>query len=156
MNYILSGKVNSGKSTALLRFVKACRRKNVHVAGWISSAFFKDCKKRGYDIKFISNSKVVKKMRLARDLQFKGGEKWKRFWFNPRAFKFAKKFIFKKCDIFVVDEIGPLELGSKKGFWPLLPKIYSKHKLTITVIRSNLLKKLFCLADRVKRTGDDK
>jgi nucleoside-triphosphatase THEP1 len=129
-HYILTGEINSGKTTVLTKFFNDSAGKKI-IAGWLSP--------KEYDIHFIKGSKIISKMPLARKKPFKPSVKFGHLWFNENAFKEASKIDFGECDIFIIDEIGPLELEEKKGFCALLPGIYKKYDTTITVIRTSCL-----------------
>jgi len=133
-NYILTGPVDSGKSTALWQFFLSSL--DAKVSGWISLPFFEDGEKKGYDIVFIENSRPADRKLFIR----KEGQG---FRFNEEIFCEAIKYVEvgDKKGVFIIDEVGPIELVQKGGFWPFLNVIYSSYLATLTVVRDS------CVAD---------
>lgn len=98
-----------------------------------------------YDIFFITMSKVHEPLPFIRTTPFKNSFAWRRFHFDQTIFDDVEKMDFGKPDIFVIDEVGPLELFDKKGFWNILPALYLKHANTVTIVRSELTRKFRCV-----------
>ncbi|MFH1654520.1 MAG: nucleoside-triphosphatase [Pseudomonadota bacterium] len=138
-HYIITGDVNSGKSTLLFKQFKDCTQKGIQMAGWISPPVLEEGVKCGHDIHIIKDSQIILKSTLTRNTHFHGSTKWRDYWFDFKIFDKIKKIDFGSPRIFLIDEAGPLELEEKKGFWPLLPNIYDHHPSTITAVRKNIL-----------------
>lgn len=136
---ILTGERNSGKSIRLLSFYKEHKDK-IKISGWISVPFVKNGAKIGYDIVFLNRSVLSKPQRFFRIKPFPLAKKWRNFYVDFSVFERAEKIAkTKKNDIFIIDEVGPLEIFEKKGYYPLLDKLYSANRTTITVVRSELV-----------------
>lgn len=142
MHTILSGPVNSGKSTRLWQDVKKWIGEGKKVSGWVcirgEGAGIRG-QAEGYDIVFITMSKIHEPQPFIRTTPFENSFAWRRFYFDQTVFDKAATIDFGRPDIFVIDEVGPLELEEKKGFWAGLPKIYKDCANTITVVRLALI-----------------
>lgn len=134
-HFILSGEINSGKSTRLSQLALKLASDGVIVAGLISMPCFKDGEKCGFELHIINNSKIISVIEFASIAARSGWQKFRRWHFNPNAFANANSFKFDKADLFILDEIGPLEIEWHGGFFPLTRTIYLRYQTTITVIR---------------------
>ncbi len=150
MHTILIGPINSGKSTRLWTEVQKWIAEGKKVSGWISMPSSVDRRQssaeKNYDIVFITMSKIHEPLPFIRTKPFKKSFAWKRFHFDQSIFDRVVETSgrtslhdFGKPDIFVIDEVGPLELEDKKGFWPVLKSVYEKYSRTTTVVREDCL-----------------
>lgn len=142
-HHILTGQINSGKSTRLWTLFNQYSQEGVRLAGFISLPVFEDKKKIGYDLAIIKDSRETARYPLARNRTFGGAKKWRDFWFDESIFAQVEGFDFGQCDIFLIDEIGPLELVDKKGFYTAAKRIYETFENTITVVRSDCPEKFY-------------
>ena len=133
---IISGEINSGKTTNLINIFKKTNSGD----GFASIKVYKNNKLYGYNLTRLSNNKTVPFISTTtfNDVIFK----LDRFNFSKRGFNFAKKIINETLHnkkTLYIDEIGPLEL-SKKGFY-LSFKTALKSNVDIYVcIRSSCIK----------------
>lgn len=138
MIFILTGPVNSGKTTFLKRVVKELKRQKFRVDGFLSEALWENEEKIGYNLFDLRSEKSITYIRRS------GRRVWERigpYFFTPQGINWAKKAILqsREADIFVVDEIGPLEL-SGKGLWPALEKIiFERAQNFLFVVRKSIL-----------------
>jgi len=139
-HHIITGKIGSGKSSCALSLAKRLVKQGKKVSGWIS---IKNMEEKGYDIIFIRSSRFSRPKRFIREAKFSGSLKWRRFWFSGDIFRQAGLIVSaKKGDIFIIDEVGPLELEYHKGFWRYLARIYKTYPTTVTVVRRGCIKEL--------------
>lgn len=138
-HYILSGEVNSGKSTTVWKQYKIWSEEGRDVSGWISLPNIVKGEKAGYDIVILKGSAESVRQKFIRPYPFKDAFNWRQFWFDDSIFKLVSEMDFGDADVFVIDEIGPLELEDKLGFYNLLPKLYERYENTITVVRTTCL-----------------
>ena len=144
MHQILSGPINSGKSTRLMRDVQKWMREGKGVSGWVGlkgEYLDSPVQKAGYDIVFITMSKIHERQPFIRTTPFKNSFAWKQFYFDQTILDRVATIDFGQPDIFVIDEVGPLELEDQKGFWNILSKIYSTHQETVSVVRESCVEK---------------
>lgn len=127
--YIITGEVNSGKSSWLLKNIAGLR----DAFGVIAEGIFIDSRKVGFVAIDIHSNQL---MELARSDRKLDGFVIGRYSFSAAAFDFAKSAISKGIGehILVIDEIGKLELEGK-GYTDLLHKALSSDtkKLFITI-----------------------
>ena len=119
---ILSGPINSGKTTAVLEILSGLHRSEIKAAGIISPKKFEGDKFCGYDAYFLQSGIT---MPLARIKPSPGWVKHWRFYFSPAAFRQSAEEMrrSKDADIIIVDEVGPLEIqgyGHREGLEKIL------------------------------------
>ncbi|MFP4548171.1 MAG: nucleoside-triphosphatase [Fidelibacterota bacterium] len=116
---IITGKVNAGKTT-YMQHLYANKKKG---DGFVSVKVFENNQHTGYDLHHLKtkNTKpfIRKKTKLPQNWQeiFKIGD----YSFSKDGFAFAKDIIRNTAEEPVfIDEIGPLEIFQKSGFYSLL------------------------------------
>lgn len=110
---IITGKVNSGKSTMLEKLVKKEKAKGASPTGIIARGVFKEDTKIGFDVIDLS-SRIS--MPLARvNEPFENGLAIGKYYFSSDAFKFAQDALlnFRPHGVVFLDEAGPLELEGR-------------------------------------------
>ena len=136
---IITGKVNSGKSSKLEKIIHQLNSAGKNVNGFISRGIFSGSNKTGYNLVNISTGAEYHLASTSpkENFNLKQGS----FYFNEEVFNYindnAKENL--TADIIALDEIGHLELQNK-GFYPFF-KICLKDfegKLLI-VVRNSLL-----------------
>ena len=138
MIFILTGPVNSGKTTFLKRVIEELKKQQVKMDGFLSEGIVKDQEKIGYDLVDLRVGKSVPFIRKT------GQQDWQRvgpYFFIPKALSRAKKIILRSREeeILVVDEIGPLEL-SGQGLWDALEQvIFQRLQKYLFVLRREIL-----------------
>ena len=149
MIFILTGPVNSGKTTFLKRAIEEFKRQRLSLDGFLSEAVMKNQEKIGYDL-------LDLKMKISVPFIRKSGQKdWQRigcYFFIPRALDLAKRIILrsKEAEILIVDEIGPLELAGH-GFWPALEKvIFKRARKFLFVLRKSVLEDFLSIVGKRK------
>lgn len=143
-HHIFTGEINSGKSTKLWDFYLDEKTNGSKISGWVSLPYFENGAKLGYDITFIIESRDLPKKPFIRTSLRAGdntGLRWRKFIFDEACFEEVRRLDFGRPDIFVIDEVGPLELEDHGGFWPFLNGIFSSNNCTITVVRNNMIDK---------------
>jgi nucleoside-triphosphatase THEP1 len=140
---ILTGKIGTGKTTACRKAVKKAVEKGLAAGGILTPPIYEDGTKTGF---------------YAEDLGT--GERWVlgskdtdpgspgtvfgmyRFLIGgfARAFGVLKTAIADRCGLIVLDEIGPLEIVHKKGFWRMLETLFDvKDSYLLLVVRPSLI-----------------
>jgi len=137
---IITGKINSGKTTLMKKFVDKEKRKGRSPTGIIVLGIFKKGLKTGFNVKDIS--KDESRLLASTEKNDPHGFLVGRFNFFKEGFEFAKKALlnFKPKGVVFIDEVGPLELCGK-GYADCLRGLLSSDisKLYIS-IRRNCLK----------------
>ena len=135
---LLSGPVDSGKTSLLYRKVTERTGQGPSAAGILSLPVFRGGKKRGYYAYDIRSGEA---MVLASELPLHLSFKFKRFFFSENGFDFARERILASFDspVLIIDEIGPLELEGG-GFAPVLTECVRGYTGNLVpVVRENLL-----------------
>jgi nucleoside-triphosphatase THEP1 len=135
---ILTGQVQSGKTTLLKNITSALKEKGIRIGGFLSLSVYDKDRVIGYDLFSLEND-----MRHP-FLRRKGEANWEKigpYSFIPDTLDMAKNIVLQAAtiDICFVDEVGPAEL-EHKGLWPALAAILERPSpdLFLTV-RANLL-----------------
>jgi nucleoside-triphosphatase THEP1 len=140
---ILTGEIGIGKTTACRNAVRNASGRGFHTGGILTPPIFVDGKKTGF---------------YAEDLRT--GERWVlgtrdtgapiegpvygiyRFAIDgfKRAYGALKTAVVERCDLIVLDEIGPLEIVHKKGFFRILEPLFNvKDAYLLLVVRPSLV-----------------
>jgi len=142
MIYILTGEINSGKTTTLSGWVEAWRSDGCTLGGILAPANWQGGKKISYDV---MDAQTGKRRLLASRKRLRNAESFGPFWFSKKGLLFGEKVLMglnAEMEIGVVDEIGPLELdhrGWAQGFRSLLS--HAPRNL-IVVVRTPLVKEV--------------
>lgn len=141
MIFVLTGPVHSGKTTLCRHVVTELKKHRIRVGGFLSLAVQKEERRIGYDLWDIEKATSRPFIRET------GEDHWERigrYFFIPEALKTAREMIkcIPKAGLFIVDEVGPLEL-SGRGFWPALEEaVASPEPNFLLVARASVLKEL--------------
>lgn len=141
MNFILSDEINSGKTTFVLELFSGIARKGPMISGWITPPHIEGGRKVGHDIIFIEGREISSPVPFTRTGPFDGSFPWRRFHFSERAFESAAN-LKTACDLFIMDEIGPLELEDGRGFLEIMRRAIEDAGSTLIVIRRDLEPKI--------------
>ena len=141
---ILTGEIGSGKTTACRKAVKKSEEKGLKGGGILTPPIYTEKKKKsGF---FAEDLKTGEKWVLGtRDLGSDiKGPVYGIYRFSIDGFKKAygvlKKAVVERCGLIVLDEIGPLEIVHKKGFWRILETLFDvKDAYLLLVVRPSLV-----------------
>ena len=149
MIFILTGPVDSGKTTFLKRVIAELKKQKIKMDGFLSEAIVKDQEKIGYDLVDLGDGKSVPFIRKS------GRQDWQRigpYFFIPEGLSRAKQIILRsrEAEILVVDEIGPLEL-SGQGLWDVLEQvIFQRFQKYLFVLRKGILQDFLKMVGRIE------
>ncbi|MFP3853977.1 MAG: nucleoside-triphosphatase [Anaerolineales bacterium] len=140
--WLLTGERNSGKTRAL-ELLLAWLTKNrpaLQVAGLISPGVYQDGKKIAIDI---VDLRTDDHRRLADPKESaQQGLSTKRWFFYTDIIAWGNRKLreINSCDIFIIDELGPLEFEREDGFQIALPLMdRAAFRLGFAVVRPSLL-----------------
>jgi len=158
--YVITGNVQSGKTTYLSELVKAFQERGIHVAGFLCRGQLMEGKRSGYTlVNILDGSEIL----FATRNKHKGWQNYGRFFFNPEAFAEGEQILLKamaiKSKIVIIDEVGPLELEDK-GWATMLGQLQKEKELIqIWTVRENLLERVLekwnIPGDRVFHVGQE-
>jgi len=152
MLFILTGPLHSGKTTLLKNITQVLENMNMRIDGFLSQVVMKNNCIMGYDLFDLKNKVFFPYMRKTGKCQW---IRYRSYFLIPKGLKEAKKIILRKkdADIFIVDEVGPLEL-SGKGLFPELEKLIREPVVPmLIVVQSRILESfdsLFSLTSEYK------
>ncbi len=143
MIYIVSGPVNSGKSTRMAAFYQNCHGSRAD--GLISCKLYQGSTFMGYELQRLSNGEKKTLALLAGHYrgQFKDSFNFGPFVFSRQAFEFGEKaleeMLADDCLRYIfLDEIGPIELEGR-GFWRALQSLINSDKNLFIGVRDECL-----------------
>ena len=139
---IITGKINSGKSSKLEKIIRQLNSAGKNIKGFITKGIFTDSCKIGYNLIDISTGAEYHLASISSKNNFilKQG----RFYFNEAVFEEVNNKLIENFngDVIVFDEIGHLELN-KKGFYRSLNVCMKNFKgKLIIVVRGSLLENI--------------
>lgn len=137
---IITGAVNSGKTTLLRDFFEKEKSQGNFPTGIIAPGIFENGIKTGFEVIDLSSgeSKILASTEKDKFSGFQAGK----FFFSSEAFEFAKKALlnFEHKVIVFLDEVGPLELEGKGYADCLKVLLESDIQKLYLVIRSSVLR----------------
>jgi nucleoside-triphosphatase THEP1 len=159
LNLILSDEIDAGKSSYLMELRKRLISKGASVAGWITPAHMEDGKKTGHDFIALRGAIAEAPIPFTRTSPFAGSFAWRRFYFNRKAFERASVLadgIFRVPSplpvrqagesrvpiVFIMDEIGPLELEDQRGFILPFEHAITRGSVNVIVVRTSLCERI--------------
>jgi nucleoside-triphosphatase THEP1 len=159
---IITGEINSGKTSELRRRIEEYRRRGMRVGGFITEAVWREGIKQAYYLRRLgtgerillaeradsadvqASSGASGGVREARKAPAEAEENAPRtpgFVFHRESFALASEWLreARDADVLCIDELGPVELRGE-GHWPVLARILEdRQELVETVVRSELL-----------------
>ena len=138
--YLLTGEIQSGKTSLCLELVNEARKEGVRLGGLISPGVFQSGEKIAIDLLDIKSDE---RRRLADGSDGRSTEvQTKRWSFLPGAVAWGNRILEKSvpCDLLLIDELGPLEFIRGEG-WVNGFKIVESgdYQAALLVIRPSLL-----------------
>lgn len=141
--FILTGERGSGKTTVLEGLIARLRSENFRVGGILSQVIMEGSERLGYDVFDLRSGE---RMPLARAGSPGGGVQAGAFRFSDEAVVFGRRAldpsILRACQLVIIDEIGPLEIGG--GVWaPSLELLLESAPIPLLlVVRPSLVEEV--------------
>ena len=149
--YILTGEINSGKTTVLNKWIDYWRQNQLNIEGVLSEAVIKGGTKIGYNAVDINSGEIYPLVNIKSFFQETDWQLGK-YYFNTKNYlKLIDKFKYGlKADLYAIDEIGPLEIYEHKGYFELL-KIFIQEKTAslLIVVRKECVNDVVKLLDTI-------
>jgi nucleoside-triphosphatase THEP1 len=139
MIYILTGEINSGKTTALSGWVDLWRRQGCVIGGILAPANWHRGEKASYDVMDV---RTGKRCLLASREPLENAESFGNFRFSKEGLVFGENALLglnAEMDIGVVDEIGPLELDHRGWAQSFRAVLSHPPENLIVVVRNSLV-----------------
>jgi nucleoside-triphosphatase THEP1 len=138
--FILTGPVNSGKSTFLSRIISALQTAQIRVGGFIAEKHFSENQGYSYLLRDVQSGKSVP---LSSQKFTEGWITMGKFYFNPGAIALWSDLLSglknKSVDLIVIDEIGPFELKDLLWAGAISYLLASTDLPMIWVVRTSLV-----------------
>ncbi|MBN2780828.1 MAG: hypothetical protein JXR21_02555 [Candidatus Marinimicrobia bacterium] len=135
---IITGNINSGKTAYLRRLYAASQKGD----GILSVKYFVDGVFAGYDLLHLKSGEQRPFIRLKDEIP----EGWTeifttgKYSFSEEGFRFAETLLQNTTEAPVyIDEIGPLEIERKEGFYHLLKTFADTGRDLILSVRESML-----------------
>ena len=135
----LTGEPGSGKSTVMRRIIEILKKKEMKVGGIITPEIRENGKRTGFKVVDVYSGEEG---RLA-NIHLKDGISFGKYRIDLEEFEkvalHALSFAMEKCDVVCIDEIGKMELFSKK-FKERVEEILKSDKPVVCVLHRKLVK----------------
>jgi nucleoside-triphosphatase THEP1 len=138
---ILTGAKNAGKTTTLVSWIDGWRAQGFSLSGVYTRTVFEDENHIGYDLIDISSGTSYPAIRTS---PFKNSWQQGSFFFDVDCFDALVQRIGAgtPTDLFILDEIGPLEFRHHAGLYPLLHRSLQSGQPLLLVVRDAYLEEL--------------
>lgn len=149
---IITGEINSGKT----RYLKDLYEKDHKGDGILSLKHYEDDRFLGYDLFHLKGGEKQAFIRLKTYISNDWEQKYEvgKYSFSHAGFCFAEKVLNKiQTGPIYIDEIGPLEILEKRGFYNILKELINKNIDLFLTLRGSLIDALhdeFALSGKTK------
>ncbi len=134
-NFFITGLPKAGKTVLLRRLIKALRARGLKVGGLISPEEKHHGTRTGFYVKDVSSGRITRLADVNAD-----GPKVSKYHVDVKSFESVAVPAMEShqsFDVFVIDEIGPMELKSMK-FSDLLDDILESDTLVVASVHNDL------------------
>jgi nucleoside-triphosphatase THEP1 len=138
---LVVGEPGSGKTSWCREYIDRRRKSGSSVGGILSPAIEKQGQRVGSNALDLLTGEEVSFARLSRHRSLKEGEKVGYYTISRDGILFAcraiERAVESRCDLVVIDEVGPLELQGK-GLIPAVELVLASAINVLIVVRSSL------------------
>jgi nucleoside-triphosphatase len=138
MRFLVSGLPGCGKSTLILKLIDFLKGKDIKVGGIISPEVRKENVRIGFKVVDL----LTLKEKLFASVNYKTNYKVGKYCVDVKLFEEiaipALEIAERECKVIAIDEIGKMELFSKK-FKEKVREILSSNKIVIAAVHRNYL-----------------
>jgi len=141
--FLVTGPVRGGKTTFLTSLILRLKQNELRVAGILCPGKFSSGKRSAFSLK---NIQTGEELPMASIQDETGWFKYRRFWFNPEAFRLGEIWIReglkKDAQIMVIDELGPMEL--ERSGWSELLNILAETTIPVQLwsVRESIIEEV--------------
>jgi nucleoside-triphosphatase THEP1 len=142
---ILTGAVQSGKSTLAEKLIHRLKEKNITMAGILARGLWKNNQREGFDLVNIRTGKVTPLARRSAELATQNSDKILFSFFEQGVTAGYDALNVARCktaSIILVDEIGKLEAKGLGWASCLSPLLTLSRALHIWIVRENLIRQI--------------
>ncbi|MGB5925179.1 MAG: nucleoside-triphosphatase [Dehalococcoidia bacterium] len=141
MTLLVVGEPGSGKTSWGREYIGRRRKSGSTIGGILSPAIEQQGQRVGSNALDLLTGQEVPFARLSRYKSFEGGEVVGEYTIDREGMSFAcgaiERAVESRCDLVVIDEVGPLEL-SGKGLMPAVELALASPVSVLIVVRSSL------------------
>lgn len=141
MRPLVVGEPGSGKTSWCREYIDEQRKRGATVGGILCPAIEHQGQRVGSNALDLLTGQAVPFARLSRHGSFKAGEKIGDYTISKDGISFAcgaiERAVESSCDLVVIDEVGPLELGGK-GLMSAVELALASAVNVLIVVRSSL------------------
>ncbi|MFQ6121462.1 MAG: nucleoside-triphosphatase [Dehalococcoidales bacterium] len=141
MNLLILGKPGSGKTSWCSEYISWLRRQGLSIGGVLCPETRKHGEQAGFNAIDLLTGEEIPFARLSRDRFFKEGERVGDYTISRKGILFAcsaiEKAVENRCDLVIIDEVGPLELRGK-GLMPATELALASMVNVLIIVRSSL------------------
>lgn len=141
MKLLVLGEPGSGKTSWCRGYIDWWQKRGSSVGGIVCPKTERQGRRTGFNVIDLLTGEEVPFARLSRYRSFKGGEKIGDYTISRHGILFAcavvERAVGNKCDLVVIDEVGPLELCGK-GLMPAVELALASPVNVLIVVRSSL------------------
>lgn len=131
MNIFLTGRPGVGKSSVILKLIELAKKKGLKVAGFVTPEVRKGNERFGFLVRNIASGKEGF---LASTRTIIGAPRVSKYYVDLKLFEeIAIDAIEREADIYLIDEVGKMELFSEK-FGDSLIKILNSNKNVVSTL----------------------
>ena len=138
MLFIVTGKIHSGKTTLVRKAICELSKKGWKFSGILSKVVFEKGKREGYNVLDLETDRSFPFLTKTPDFKSKKykPEKIGDYYLLDGAVEKISNLLLKakRRNILVIDELGPLEIIRKKGFWKTAAELFGENKRNIIVV----------------------
>jgi molybdopterin-guanine dinucleotide biosynthesis protein A len=138
---LVVGEPGSGKTSWCREYIGWRRESVSSIGGILCPAIEQQGQRIGCNALNLLTDQEVPFARLSRHRSFRAGEKIGSYTISKDGISFAcsaiKQAVESRCDLVVIDEVGPLELGGK-GLMPAVELALASAVNVLIVVRSSL------------------
>jgi nucleoside-triphosphatase THEP1 len=140
--YLLNAPIGAGKTTWCLKFAQEAKAQGRSVSGLCSPAVFVEGQKIGIDLLDLRSS-ARRRLAILKPASSRGLTT-RRWLFDEAAVAWGNDLLRQELalpgDLFILDELGPLELERSQGLTEALPILDARqHRLAVVVVRPSLV-----------------
>jgi nucleoside-triphosphatase THEP1 len=141
--FLVTGKVQSGKSTFVKNLIRSGKNKDLDIVGFVADGTFKNGKRDSFILKDIETGRRIP---LAGRNERDGWSRHRDFYFNPEAFKAGEEMLSggleRGAELLVLDELGPVELMGK-GWSDIIEKLEKNYDIPqLWVVRDRVIREV--------------
>jgi len=141
--FLVTGQVQGGKTSYLSELTEQLKQRDFKVAGFLAPGSFESVERSEIRLQNILNGFELP---MASIRETPGWTRFRRFWFNPEAFRLGQEWITASLkegpDVIVIDEVGPMELEGSGWSESLEILQHLPSLIQVWSVRESLIKAL--------------